>query len=291
LIIRREVRAGMSRRAKVEEEHVNHERWLVSYADFVTLLFAFFVVMYAVSSVNEGKYRVLSDALTSAFGKVPDRHRVAGPVDPVPQYIAPRAQNRKKAKLFAETAKERDRLAVLTQSMLTALSPLVSQGKVTVTWSARGVSLELNANALFKQGKATLEPDAVAALSALVPVLRDDPHAVEVAGHTDDVPISSVEFPSNWELSAARAASVIRLLADGGLPPGRFTAVGHGANLPVETNETPEGRARNRRVDITILSSLPLLDPTDGPARAAAETPAHPAGEVVVPGQWAGSSR
>lgn len=281
----------MSRRAKVDEEHVNHERWLVSYADFVTLLFAFFVVMYAISSVNDGKYRVLSDALTSAFGKVPDRHRIAGPVEPVPQYIAPRTQNRKKAKLFAETARERDKLAVLTQSMLTALNPLVSQGKVTVSWNARGVSLELNANTLFKQGRATLEPDAVSALSALVPVLRDDPHAIEVAGHTDDVPISSVEFPSNWELSAARAASVIRLLTDGGLPPGRFTAVGHGANLPVETNETPDGRARNRRVAVTILSSMPLLDPVDPPAHAGPDGTPRQGGEVVVPGQFAGSSR
>ena len=253
----------MGRRGKTEEEHINHERWLVSYADFVTLLFAFFVVMYAVSSVNEGKYRVLSDALTSAFGKVPDRHRLVGPVDPVPQYIAPRAPTRKRAKLFAETARERERLQTLTQTMLSALAPLVSQGRVTVSWSARGVTIDLNANTLFKQGQATLEPDAVAALSELVPVLKGDPHAVEVAGHTDDVPISTTQFPTNWELSAARAASVIRLLSEGGVAPGRFTAIGHSANLPLDTNETLEGRARNRCVAMTILSTMPLIPPSD----------------------------
>ena len=264
----------MGRRARAEEEHVNHERWLVSYADFVTLLFAFFVVMYAVSSVNEGKYRVLSDALTSAFGNMPDRHRLVGPVDPVPQFVPPRASARKRARLFAETARERERLATLSQQMLQALNPLVSQGKVTVSWSARGVTLELNANTLFKQGQAALESEAVASLSELVPVLKSDPHAVEVAGHTDDVPISTAEFPSNWELSAARAVSVIRLLSDAGIAPGRFTAIGHGANLPIDTNETAEGRARNRRVAITVLSSVPLVDGSeratlsdDGPAR------------------------
>ena len=225
----------------------------MSYADFVTLLFAFFVVMYAVSSVNEGKYRVLSDAMTSAFGRVPDRHRVVATPDAVLHPLPPRAANAKRNKLYAEMMREQEKLGQLSMELAKTLAPLVEQGKVRITTDRNGVHVEIEAATLFAPGQAEVSASAIAALGEIARLLATDNHMIEVAGYTDDVPISTSAYPSNWELSSARASSVIRMLtATMGMAPGRFTAVGYGANRPVDTNETPEGRARNRRVMLTV---------------------------------------
>jgi chemotaxis protein MotB len=243
----------MARRKKYEEPVEHHDRWLVSYADFVTLLFAFFVVMYAISVVNEGKYRVLSDALGDAFGgrdaaAVKSQHAQVEPL-PLASIIAHRR---------AEAVKrEKEKLTVLARQLNATLAPLIKSGKVHVTQTARGVTVEINASALFDSGDARLNGDSVEALREVAALLRDDPHVIEVEGHTDNVPISNVLFPSNWELSATRASSVVRLFIDSGIAPGRLTAVGKGANVPVAANDNPVGRARNRRVAVAIISALP----------------------------------
>lgn len=242
-------------RKRFEEEHENHERWMVSYADFITLLFAFFVVMYALSSVNEGKYRVLSNSLLSAFGRTPVVPIPGEPVPsagPVPRVGTATAPRRDSAALRRET----ERLTGMARSIQQVLAPLVEQGKVRVTQSARGVTVEINASVLFAQGDARLAPASVQALRAVAEVLKSDDHALQVEGHTDSVPINNALFPSNWELSAARAGSVVRLLADAGVEEKRLAAVGYGPTRAVDTNDTAEGRQRNRRVEVLIMSNL-----------------------------------
>jgi chemotaxis protein MotB len=242
-------------RKKYEEPQDNHDRWLVSYADFVTLLFAFFVVMYAISVVNEGKYRVLSDALGSAFGG-----RDAAAVKTEKSQMQPLALPLTSivARRHAEAVRrEKERLNALAQQLSKTLAPLVKNGKVRITQNGRGVSVEINASVLFDSGDAKLNGDSVESLRAVAGLLKDDTHAIQVEGHTDNVPIANPLFPSNWELSATRASSVVRLFIDSGVAPQRLTAVGHGANLPVASNTDPVGRARNRRVAVTIIAATP----------------------------------
>lgn len=260
-------------RKKYHEEPDNHERWLVSYADFITLLFAFFVVMYAISSLNEGKYRVLSNSLTGAFGKVMTVN--PKPVDAqLEQKIKldplPLVKNRVNEGL----RKEKAQMTTMAKDIMTVLEPLVREGKVRVTQTSRGITIEINASLLFAPGDARLNVDSIQALRAIAGVLKLDTHAIQVEGHTDNLPISNPIFPSNWELSAVRASTVARLLTENGVDENRVTAVGQGAKLPVSDNDTPEGRARNRRVSVTILAVLPepVVEVPIGPASGAAAT-------------------
>lgn len=241
-------------RRKHEEEHENHERWLVSYADFITLLFAFFVVMYAISSVNEGKYRVLSDALESAFkndqsstqqvqiGIASPVRRLANPID----HLRLKEENRAKD--------EAKRMKKLARSVQDVLQPMLTNGQVRVTQSKRGVAVEINASVLFEPARAELNPNSTAALQALAQRLVEVDNLIQVQGFTDDQPIRSSHYPSNWELSAARASSVVRLMQDNGVAPTRLVAVGYGQNRHIAENTSLEGRARNRRVTIEILA-------------------------------------
>jgi chemotaxis protein MotB len=241
-------------RRKSEEEHDNHERWMVSYADFITLLFAFFVVMYAISSVNTGKYRVLSDALGSAFGRAPVLLTNSSKMGLV---IGGQQKSFVNQKRENAVRHEKEQLTEMARDIQKALAPLVKQGKVHVTQSSRGINVEINASVLFATGEAKLTNDSGQALRAVATVLKNDKHALQVEGYTDNVPIATSLFASNWELSAARASAVVRLLVDAGIDAGRLTAVGHGANDPVGANDTPEGRSRNRRVEVMILSGVP----------------------------------
>lgn len=243
----------MTRRKRYVEDNENHERWLISYADFITLLFAFFVVMYAVSVVNVGKYKVLSEALGDAFG---GRGTVAGADTSVlPGSPEPLPLSSIIARKRAESLKrDRERLDLLARRLDSVLAPLVRSGKVRVTQTARGVTVEINASVLFDEGEAGLTGNARETLDAVAALLKDDTHAIEVEGHTDTTPIANAAFPSNWELSAVRASTVVRLFVDQGVQEGRLAAVGRGANQPIASNDDPVGRARNRRVAVTILS-------------------------------------
>ncbi|AOY01825.1 flagellar motor protein MotD [Jeongeupia sp. USM3] len=241
-------------RRRHDEEHESHERWLVSYADFITLLFAFFVVMYAISSVNEGKYRVLSDSLVSAFrSQAPSSLSViqlpnqaqAG----TPQRIAASAVTRA-PELEAQARKMRG----MAGDIRGALGPLIEQGKVRVTQSKRGIAVEISDSVLFDLARAELQPASVTMLRTVAELVRNTDNLIQIEGHTDDQPIRSTQFPSNWELSAARAASVVRLFADNGVEPKRMVAIGYAEFRPVEPNGSVDGRARNRRVTLNILA-------------------------------------
>ncbi|SET19864.1 chemotaxis protein MotB [Nitrosomonas marina] len=243
-----------------EEVHENHERWLVSYADFITLLFAFFVVMYAVSSINEGKYKVLSGSLVNAF-----KNPVVKPEpirqDQTPLLIQKELQQESLIKIIEEKKFRRSKKQEVMQSMakdvLKVLASLVDNGKVRVTQSNLGITVEINASVLFSPGEAQLSDDSIDTLQAVAQVLKNHDHEIQVEGHTDNLPIHNAFFPSNWELSTARASSVIRLFIGSGLDGQRLTAIGYGENRPVDTNDTIEGRMRNRRVAIMILSNEP----------------------------------
>ena len=252
----------MPRRPRREEIHENHERWLVSYADFITLLFAFFVTMYALSSVNEGKYRVLSDSLVHAFRNITvnasgTRINAQADTPSLPSLVSIRPQVGKEV----QRARSREKMRSLARDMSEAMGPLVREGRVKVTETARGVMVEINASVLFSPGDASLGPAATKALRAVAEILASTDFPVTVEGHTDTTPISTIQFPSNWELSVVRASSVIRLFVDSGVPPQRLTATGYGEQRPVAGNDTPEGRARNRRV--TILIEAPGPDVPD----------------------------
>jgi len=239
-------------RRRYEEEPENHDRWLVSYADLLTLLFAFFVVMYAISSVNTGKYRVLSNSLLQAFaiGATPTvEERKEAP----PARILPPAPKQREESM----RRERDHMTRIARDILTVLAPLVDQGKVRVAQTDLGVKVEINASVLFAPGDAKLTHESSEALTAVAKVLKDDERAIQIEGHTDSVPINNASFPSNWELSAVRASSVARLFVDNGVADKRLTVVGKGPTQPVSPNDTVEGRLRNRRVTVIIMSALP----------------------------------
>lgn len=250
----------MARRRK-EEEHENHERWLVSYADFITLLFAFFVVMYAISSVNEGKYRVLSDSISSAFKNIPGDTAGAmvqiNPSAPLPVAIPVKKPQVANLKTEVERQQNRELLRNKAKEITQALAPLVEQGQVRVTEGARGITVEINASVLFDSGEARLQLPAVRALTAVGRILSSTEFPITVEGHTDNDPISTLLFPSNWELSGARAASVVRLFIETGVDPRRLTASGFAEQQPVADNATADGRQRNRRVAINMEARTP----------------------------------
>ncbi|WP_020654776.1 flagellar motor protein MotD [Massilia niastensis] len=240
----------MARKPYDDSPSEHHERWLISYADFITLLFAFFVVMYAISIVNEGKYKVLSDALGDAFGGRGAATQVNSQVEPV--LPLSHLVNRKRNEA---ARRERERMAVLARDLSATLLPLVKSGQVRVTQNARGVGVEINASVLFDQGQAALHSDAREVLQSVAGLLKDDTHRIEVEGHTDNLPIGSRQYPSNWELSAARASSVVRLFIDSGVAEPRLSAIGFAATRPVAPNTDPAGQTRNRRVAVMILAA------------------------------------
>ena len=254
-------------RRRHEDEHENHERWLVSYADFITLLFAFFVVMYAISTLNEGKYRVLADALVVAFRHDPvvtaqsaglsPMNRTSSSLPPRPT-VKPTVDPLRKQKA--------EKMMTLAKSISEALKPLVQSGQVRMTQLPHGLAVEINASVLFAPAQAALQPESVAALETVAKLLVDAPQQVRVEGHTDNLPIASALYPSNWELSSARASSVVRLFMATGVEAGRLSAVGYADNKPVEGNDTAEGRARNRRVTLMILEDLTAASVVPGTA-------------------------
>ncbi|MDR1854901.1 MAG: flagellar motor protein MotD, partial [Azoarcus sp.] len=242
----------MARRRRPHDgEHENLERWMVSYADFVTLLFAFFVVMYSLSSINEGKYRVLSNSLVQAFRSANvnvDGQQIVTPpiIAPLPRRATPPREKKAEGKLQQTAQKMRN----MADAIRRVLQPLTENGQVNVTEGAFGVSVEINASVLFAPGEAELGPEAVAALRAVAGVLADTEFPIKVEGHTDNMPIANYRFPSNWELSAVRASSVVRLFIESGVAPTQLTAAGYADQRPVADNATETGRARNRRVAI-----------------------------------------
>ena len=256
-------------RKRREEEPDSHDRWLVSYADFITLLFAFFVVMYAVSSVNEGKYKVLSTSLTNAFknttgqsGSQPLTVMQGSPPIMARPIIKADNKSADQKKVEEKKNEKRQQMKSVANNIMEALQPLVAQGKVRLLETSRGVTIEINDSILFPAGQSKLQPASSSAMGAIAQVLASTDFPITIEGHTDNVPIATPQFPSNWELSAMRATTVLRLFNDSGVGAERLTAIGYGETRPIETNTSVEGRARNRRVSILIDSNRPE-EPTE----------------------------
>ncbi|MDO9371234.1 MAG: flagellar motor protein MotD [Gammaproteobacteria bacterium] len=297
----------MARKQK-HEEHVNHERWLVSYADFITLLFAFFVVMYAVSSLNTGKYRVLSDSLVAAFRVEPktlDPIQFGGPSKSpqppnqntmkkptvllpfkppfprTPVEVKEEQAQDKQIRLYDESATDKkapmdkelsapqgkapkdaavpEPMQQIADEIERALAALVQRQQVSVQREQYRLEIEINENVLFGSGRARLEPQALPVIGKIADILKPFANTVHVEGFTDNVPIKTLAFPSNWELSAARAASVAHLLAEEGIEAARLAAIGYGEQRPIADNITAEGRQKNRRIVLVVLADEATL--------------------------------
>lgn len=235
-------------RKKRQEEHVNLERWLVSYADFITLLFAFFVVMYSMATINEGKYKVLSESLISAFNTPPkslDPINIGTPTSSSPSLVI-------RADSTGEPGVQD--MESITGQLQAALADLVSLGEVGIENNGVRIEVVINTSLLFHSGSATLVKKAISPLRKLSSILAKYPNPLEVEGFTDNIPINTLAFPSNWELSASRAASVVNLFSKTGVAPERMAAVGYGEHRPIASNDTAKGRKKNRRVVVVILN-------------------------------------
>lgn len=248
----------MSRRRRIrEEQHV--DRWVVSYADFITLLLAFFVVMYSISSVNEGKYKVLSDSLEGIFKgedyrfdptvlgdiKGHESNQDFGLLDHLPS----RDKTSTEPSLDDEEATELHRIQ---KDATEEFQKLISDGKLKVASNELWVEIEIQSSLLFASGSARPSIDADPILEGVATLLKDYKNPIHVEGFTDDRPMESDVFASNWELSAARAAGVVRMLSYFGIKPERMAAVGYGEFQPKVSNVSARGRAINRRVKIVV---------------------------------------
>lgn len=253
----------MARRSRhATDPDDNLHRWLVSYSDFITLMFAFFVVMYSISSVNEGKYRVLSETLQGAFKKQPAvlrENRSDETVD-----IASYENNSMidfPAIAHKGTGQGGGGLEQLSEQVESAFGNLIDDEQITVTGNETWVEISLNSGLLFNSGEAQLNKGAAPIVQQLAGIMSGYENPVRVEGFTDKVPIKSLLYPSNWELSASRSAAVVRMLVEEGINPDRLSAVGYGEYQPVASNATEEGRRQNRRVVLIISKNLDVRRP------------------------------
>src|SRR5450432_4227692 len=254
----------MARKQK-HEDHVNHEAWAIPYGDLVTLLFALFTVMYAMSSVNEGKFRVLSDSMIAAFNGAPksmqpvnigDKQAGKGGDKPLVG-ITPTALIKIKDAVSrdgnltprtpsiidgVDSADLPGSLIRMERQVQDAMQALIDAKLVTVRRESMWLEIEINTDILFPSGAAGFAPAAEPVLDKLAEVLKPFPNPIRVEGHTDDRPIRTAAFPSNWELSAARAASVVHQFTRQGIDPLRLEIVGFGQFRPLQSNDTSDGR-------------------------------------------------
>lgn len=266
-------------RKKKHEEHENHERWLVSYADFITLLFAFFVVMYSISQVNDGKYRVLAEALVAAFRANPkamepiqfdkpakpdildnrELNRPQSVAKPVSSPVAlplktPATPKQGRLEENATEMHAGKAMTEIAEQVEKAMAPLIEKDLIHVRRFRFWLEIEIKTNILFPSGTAELQPAALPVLKSLAVILSEYPNPIHVEGFTDNVPIKTALYPSNWELSTARAMSVVHLFAREGLKPERLAAVGYSEFKPAAPNDTEEGRSKNRKVVLVVMA-------------------------------------
>jgi len=279
----------MSRRRKKHEEHANHEAWAIPYGDLVTLLLAFFVVMYAISSVNDGKYRLLSDSLNAAFRGTPttmdavqvgEKQLGSGAdlrmsiVQQVTLQGQPRSLLNAPKPVLAGVDERTRELREMAEEVERAMASLIDADLVAVRRHDDSVEVEIKTDILFPSGVANVSAGAAPVLAQLATTLRPFTNPIRVEGYTDDRPIRTAAFPSNWELSAGRAASVVHLLTDNGISPSRLAVVAYGEHRPLKPNDSAEARNANRRVVLVILNNdSPAAPRPVEPPRVAATEP------------------
>jgi len=254
---------------KTAHPHENHDRWMVSYADFVTLLFAFFVVMFASTEADKGKARAVSASVREALahGQVSDAilNVLGRGRHDRDKHVQPDA-------FEAPPASALDRPADLSRSAETlsrVLDTELRAGKVGLKLEARGLVISLRESGFFASGEDAVSPSSLAALEKIADVIQPLPNPVRLEGHTDSVPIHNSRFRSNWELSAARAIAMMEALAGRyGIDRSRMAVAGYAENAPADTNDSEEGRAHNRRVDLVLLTQEGLRNEPEMKASA-----------------------
>jgi chemotaxis protein MotB len=252
----------MAKKKHHEEGHVNHERWLVSYADMITLLMVLFVVLFAMGQTDKDKMQALRSSLQRAFavevlqGTEPSSLKGASGSSIIPA-VVPSVLSQEVTAMTGGSTQDGP-IAQALQEVREAVNdvpiPPDTSGRVEVGASREGIVISLAGNLLFDSGKSDLKPRGMILLDTLAERLRTMPNEIRVEGHTDGVPIATALYPSNWELSSARATTVSRYFAEHSeIEPMRLSAAGYGEFRPVAPNDTREGRARNRRVDLVVL--------------------------------------
>jgi len=256
---------------KKSEKKQNHERWIISYADLLTLLLATFVVLYASSTRNKYKENELAEAFIKAFHGAPPAVIVPTPsgsrgilqhqVSPVPKPVeVPSSAASKLPKDMAhQLADEMKTLQELQFKLSSLFQPMIDKHQVTVTNAALTLTIQLDASVLFPSGEATLKPEAVALLKRVATGFANLPDGfrIVVQGYTDNQPISSRQFPSNWSLSTERAVTVVQLFVKNDVNGNQLAAEGFGEFAPIADNSTDAGRAQNRRVVVVVHAQDP----------------------------------
>jgi chemotaxis protein MotB len=283
----------MSRRRR-PASHANHERWLVSYADFITLLFAFFVVLYASSQVDKRKVGKLALAIQVAFQEMGifQASTTQVPIDPespMPFNKAQAVENVQRNASLGRIASHPDGmlgggaengdLAELQTELQTALAEEIKRKEIAMRREPDGLVISLREAGFFESGSAQMKSESQPAFDRIATLLRQRDYRLRIEGHTDDVPIHTARFSSNWELSTARATEIIRLLiVRDGFAPDRLSAAGYAEYHPIASNGSAEGRGMNRRVDVVILGhGLPALPVASNQPRSTQPTlPAEP---------------
>jgi chemotaxis protein MotB len=252
-------------RKKKHAEHVNHERWLVSYADFITLLFAFFVVMFAASNADQKKAGQIAHAVQSAFRELaifdPSSRMVpisdGGTLESNSGSVVGNAQMPLGVGSFPEAGTGeggRPPIRQVRAELEALLQEEMKNHSIRLTEDARGLTISLAEAGFFPPGSAVMPPAALGVVDRIASILRPLSYGIRVEGHTDNTPIHTAQFPSNWELSTARATFLLQyLIGASQMPPQRLSAVGYGEYRPVAANTTAEGRAANRRVDLVVI--------------------------------------
>jgi chemotaxis protein MotB len=239
-------------RKKKPEEHANHERWLVSYADFITLLFAFFTAMYAISNADSAKLQKLVGSMQGAFGG--EVTKILPEAGKTPFATEMPSVSLGTPLAFNVSRTEADVFHGIQDRISKYLVKGIDEGKILVIVSDRGLVIRLSEDEVFRPGDAEINPAAAEVLDELALSLVDIPNFVRIEGHTDAVPVQSARFPSNWELSTARASRIVRWFIERKhFPAERLSAGGYGEYRPAATNSTEEGRRTNRRVEIIVL--------------------------------------
>lgn len=230
-------------------------RWVISYADFVTMLLALFMVMFATNSMGETKIKDVNKSIQKVFAS------------PVTQKNIHVTENVKNIEIKEESKSQIENTGktildggdgILDSSAVKQQieKDLDVNTSIKVLKSDRGIVIRLNDTMLFDPGSAIIKPQAMATLEKISLTLDKFKNPIVIEGHTDSTPIRNEKFPSNWELSTARATNIIKYLTTAkNFPPSRLSAVGYGEYMPIGQNDTPQGRAKNRRVDIIVLSS------------------------------------
>lgn len=249
----------MIRRRRSSDSNVNHDRWLVSYADFITLMFAFFVVLYASSQADKKKQIQVSESIDTAFQSLglfqsssrnpKDHHKSFSGKD-----AAAIPMNIVMGEDVLAPAKVKEDLERTKRQMEQLLSDKIADHTVSIKMGRDGLVISLREAGFFNSGSATPQPDTLPTLRQVATALGRTPYDLRVEGHTDNLPIHTAEFDSNWELSSARATQIARMFLNiGAISPDKLSAAGYAEFHPVAPNDAPDGRAQNRRVDLVIL--------------------------------------